>query len=109
MKTGITNCKTTDWAYASVDEGANGMFTLHSAARPPSLTTKAKKTFLEMLHSYPNQSLWKDTTVDGDGEWVHAALQSGSLVLAHDGSYQEDLDPTRCSAAYIVMCKTTGQ
>ena len=47
--------------------------------------------------------------VDGDGEWIHKALQAGSLILVHDGSYQEDLDPTRCSAAYIIMCKSTGQ
>ena len=35
-------------------------------------------------------------------------MKTRSLILVHDGSYKEDLDPDRCSAAYIIMCKATG-
>ena len=109
METGITNYKTPDWVYASVDEGAKGRVTLHSTAKPPPPRAAEKKTFLETLHSFPNQSLWKDMIVNGNGEWIHKDIQARSLILVHDGSYQEDLDPTRCLAAYIIMCKATGQ
>ena len=27
--------------------------------------------------------------------------------MVHDGSYNEDLDPTKCPAAYIIMCRKT--
>ena len=67
METGITNYKTPDWVYASVDEGAKGMVTPHSTANPQPPKATEKKTFLETLHSFPNQSLWKDMTVDDDG------------------------------------------
>ena len=107
-KTGVTNYRTPDWSYASVDEDAGGMVALHSTTSPPSPKVMKAKNFLETLKTYPNQSLWENMTVEGDGESIHTALQAGSLILVHDGSYQEDLDPTRCSAAYIVMCKTTG-
>ena len=49
-------------------EGTRGRVTLHSTANPPPPIATEKKTFLETLHSFPNQSLWKDMTVDGDGE-----------------------------------------
>lgn len=98
-----------DWSYASVDEDAGGMVALHSTRSPPSPKVMKAKNFLETLKTYPNQSLWENMTVKDDGESIHTALQAGSLILVHDGSYQEDMDPTRCSAAYIVMCKLTGK
>ena len=76
METGITNYKTPGWVYASIDEGAKGMVTLHSTANPPPLRAAGKKTFLKTLHSFPNQSLWKDMKVDGNGEWIHTALRT---------------------------------
>ena len=33
----------------------------------------------------------------------------GTLLLIHDGSYMQKLDPTICSAAYKLTCTTTGK
>ena len=51
--------------------------------------------------------MWNNLTLDKDGEWINQALNAGTLVLVLDGSYKENLDPTKCSAAYIIMCKKT--
>jgi hypothetical protein len=92
--------------YASVDVRPSGDVVLHSTALIPR-TTQVQRSFLETLHSFPNQSMWNDLQLDGNGEWVSEALSAGTLVLVHDGSYNENLDPTKCSAAYIIMCKKT--
>ena len=42
--------------------------------------------------------------IDEDGEWVRESLTAGTLVMVHDGSYNEGLDPTKSSAAYVIMC-----
>ena len=70
-----------DWVYASVDEvyasgygGANGVATLHLVVNPPSPPLTRKKTFLETLSSFSDQSLWRDLQVDGNGEWIHTSL-----------------------------------
>ena len=92
--------------YASVDELPNGDITLHSTANIPQ-TLPRTRSFLETLHTFPNQSMWNDLTLDKDGEWTNQALNAGTLVLVHDGSCNENLDHTKCSAAYIIMCKKT--
>ena len=79
-KTGVTNYRTPDWSYASVDEDAGGMVALHSTTSPPSPKVMKAKNFLETLKTYPNQSLWENMTVEGNGEWIHTALQ---LSLIH--------------------------
>ena len=61
-------------------------------------------SFLEELHSLPNQSLWKNFTCDGDGEWIRRGLINNSIVLVHDGSYMPQVDPNLCSAAFIIKC-----
>ena len=92
--------------YATVTELANGDVQLHSSATIPE-TVVPRKSFIEALKSLPNQSLWDDTSIDGDGEWICDGLTKGSLIMVHDGSYNEDLDPDKCSAAYIIMCRRT--
>ena len=37
------------------------------------------------------------------------AIQHGTLMAVHDGSYQPDLDPTVCSAALALRCSATGR
>ena len=92
--------------YASVDELPNGDVTLHSTADLPQ-TAPRTRSFLETLHSFPNQTLWNDLTLDKDGEWISKGLNAGTLVLVHDGSCNKNLDPTKCSAACIIMCRKT--
>ena len=92
--------------YASVDMRPNGDVMLHSTALIPQ-TLPVTQPFLQTLRTFPNQSMWKDLKMDEDGEWIGEALTAGTLVLVHDGSYNENLDPTKCSAAYIITCKKT--
>jgi hypothetical protein len=61
-------------------------------------------TLLAVLRSYPNQSLWRDVDLDGDGEWIIDGLARGSLAIVHDGSFMEHLDETSCSAGGIIFC-----
>ena len=48
-------------------------------------------------------------TYDDDGEWIGESLQSGNLTFACDGSYMEKLDSERCSSAFVLRCKLTGE
>jgi hypothetical protein len=38
-------------------------------------------TLLAVLQSYPNQSLWHDIDLDGDGQWIIDGLARGSLAM----------------------------
>merc|ERR1712115_204497 len=51
--------------------------------------------------------MWNDVNIDGNGEWICNGLTKGTLIMVHDGSYNENLDPDKCSAAYIVMYRRT--
>ena len=42
--------------------------------------------------------------MDDEGEWVNVSLAAGTLMMLHDGSYNENLDPNKSAAAYVVMC-----
>ena len=61
--------------------------------------------FLETLRSYPNQGMWREMRVDGDGEWILDALMEGTLDIAHDGSYQPELSKNVCSTAVLFRCR----
>ena len=89
--------------YASVDLLPNGDVTLHSTADYPMAKTRTT-SFVEAMKALPNQSIWKDLKMDDEGEWVRESLIAGTLVMVHDGSYNEGLDPTKSAAAYVVMC-----
>jgi hypothetical protein len=67
-------------------------------------------TFLGILHSWPNQSLWRTLKVDGDGSWILDALVAGSLDLdvVHDGSFMKKVTPKVCSMALLMRCRLTG-
>ena len=76
--------------YASIDMRPNGDVVLHSTALIP-LTPQVSRSFLRTLHSFPNQSMWDDLKLDGEGEWIGEAVTAGTLVLVHDGSYNKTL------------------
>jgi hypothetical protein len=59
-------------------------------------------SFLEILHSWDNQSLWSTLKVDGDGSWIIDALCAGSLDIVHDGSYMKKVTPKVCSMALLM-------
>lgn len=89
--------------YASVDIASDSTVSLLSSAnvfRPvaPSLD------FWDVLRDLPNQTLWKYFHCDGDGSWIQRGAALGTLILSHDGSYMQQVDPTVCSAAFKLVC-----
>jgi hypothetical protein len=81
---------------------------LHSSARLP-VEIHQPMTFLERLHSWENQSLWRNLRVDNGGDWILDALVAGSLDIVHDGSYMKKVSPKVCSMALKMRCRVTGQ
>jgi len=94
--------------YASIRRVNNETVTLHSTA-PVFVALPAPTSFLDTLHSFENQSLWRYFHCDGDGEWIADGLANGTLLIVHDGSYMRNVDKTVCSAAYMIYCVATKQ
>jgi hypothetical protein len=44
-------------------------------------------TLKSVICSYPNQTLWNDLDLDGDGEWIVDGLARGSLAIVHNSSF----------------------
>jgi hypothetical protein len=77
---------------------------VHSTAPFP-VSVPSHTTFHGRLAAYGNNSLWDNLSVDGDGEWIHEGIMSGSLCIAHDGLYMAKELYSLCSAGVIArMC-----
>ena len=48
-----------------------------------------------------------DLDVDGDGNWIIDALVNGTLAVAHDGSFNEHVNRSVCSAGLVLLCTST--
>ncbi len=46
--------------------------------------------------------------IELDCEWIPAAIDKGSLVIVHDGSYMPQVDKTVCSAGVVLVCTHSG-
>jgi hypothetical protein len=90
--------------YASVTMSNATCAILHSAAKVP-VEVPSPSSFLETLQSFGNGSLWDNLSVDGDGEWIGQAVISGSLRIAHDGSYMQETSTIICLAGVVMYCK----
>jgi hypothetical protein len=66
-------------------------------------------TFWERLDSYGNCSLWENLSYNGDGEGIRDRLCSGSLSMAHNGSYMAEESPELCLVGVIIFCSSTRQ
>jgi hypothetical protein len=103
--------------YTSVDPEFSRLATVLSLPHPavrlqstcpmPTIPTPPT-TFLGILHSWPNQSLWRTLKVDGDGSWILDALVAGSLDVVYDGSFMKKVTPKVCSMALLMRCRITG-
>ena len=65
--------------------------------------------FWKVLHELPNQTLWRHFHCDDDGAWIRRGATMGSLLLVHDGSYMQKVDPDVCSAAFKLVCTRSGK
>jgi hypothetical protein len=94
--------------FASVTAGDNATVAIHSTLDTPVFETMdGPPHLLAALKLMPNQSLWRNVDLDGDGQWIIDGLRRGSLVVAHDGSFMEHLDRTVCSAGLVLFCTHT--
>jgi len=93
--------------WASIERISEEEVVLHSSSDPSAEVEKATD-FCEKIHSYLNQSLWRDFQCDGDKSCITRGLIVGTLLMGHDKSSMAELDPTVCAAADIITCTTTG-
>ena len=64
-------------------------------------------TLLAQLNKLENRSLWRNHTFQDGGKWVTEAIEKGTLVTVHDGSYMRDKRADVCSAALVLFCKSS--
>ena len=62
---------------------------------------------MDTIRSFPNQGMWKEMRVDGDGEWIRESLIEGTLDIAHDGSCQPDVTKDVCYTTVLLRCRRT--
>jgi hypothetical protein len=61
---------------------------IHSMALDPIISEDERPTTLKsVICSYPNQTLWNDLDLDGDGKWIVDGLARGSLAIVHNSSF----------------------
>jgi hypothetical protein len=66
-------------------------------------------TFLAMLVTFGNSSLWDNLSVDGDGEWIRTGIEMVTLCITHDGSYMAEEATDLCSAGVVIFCQWSWQ
>jgi hypothetical protein len=81
---------------------------LHSSS-PVYVPPRHRMSFLERIRSLPNQTLWANFVVDGDGSWIYDGLLRDTLDMMSDGSYDEKRASDVCSCAAMVRCRHTGK
>ena len=95
--------------YASIIRLDDDTIALHSWVKKYCPPVPKIKSFMDNIKNDSNQSLWRTLKCDGDGSWISRGLLTGSLLVAHDGSYQKDISSEICSAAVMILCTTTKQ
>jgi hypothetical protein len=90
--------------YASFTMSNETCAILHLTARVPE-ELPSPASFFKTLESFGNSSLWDNILVDGDGEWIGRAVRTGSLCIAHNGSYMPETSATICLAGVVMYCK----
>ncbi len=63
------------------------------------------KSFMDVLYSWGNMWLWDNISIAGGYNWLHKAIQDGSLLAVTDGSYIRKQYLNLCSAAFMLECK----
>ncbi len=95
--------------YASVVEVDDDTVILHSWVQEYQAPTATPRDFWQSIHNDGNQSLWRTLKCDGNGDWIGQGLLSGTLLVAHDGSYIKEVAADVCSAAVMIYCTRTRQ
>ena len=86
---------------ASIDRIDSMHIKLHSKATLPN-EMQMNFDFWDVLHSWPNKSLWRNFQSHSNGTWIRRGAMRGTLRMVNDGSYLSKADPNICSAAFII-------
>ena len=70
--------------HGSVTMISNERAVLHSRT-PVHVPVSRSSSFEAELQNYGNASMWSNLSMDGDGVWIRASIESNSLVIAHNG------------------------
>ncbi len=94
--------------YASVSKLSPTMISLHSWASI--LTPDITKTdsFSQTLKRNDPANFFSHNPFDNNTDWIPTAFSTGSLIIAHDGSFMPNLSNNTCSAAVVFLCTRTG-
>jgi hypothetical protein len=95
--------------YASIIEVDDDTVILHSWVQEYQAPATTPSTFWQAINNNGNQSLRRTLKCDGDGAWIGQGLLSGTLLVAHDGSYMKEVAADVCSAAVMIYCTRTKQ
>ena len=106
----MNNLATSPFAYyASIIEVDDDTVILHSWVQEYQAQAITPRNFWQAIHNDGNQSLWRTLKCDGNGAWIGQGLLSGTLFVAHDGSYMKEVAADVCSAAVMIYCTRTQQ
>ncbi|KAL3788945.1 hypothetical protein HJC23_000229 [Cyclotella cryptica] len=95
---------------ASVNVISDTTVSVHSQSLLMSVTRGLEISSLrQALGNLPCCDFLRGLELKDDGPWLIRALERGSLVACHDGSYMPTQDNTRCSAATLFLCTHTGK
>jgi hypothetical protein len=72
-------------------------------------TIQQVSTLQEVMSRWGHSHLRKGLWIDNSGDWIVESAANSGLIICHDGSYMPDLDPTRCAAAVVFLCRHTGK
>ena len=76
--------------YATVISFGSDTYKCQSWATLPTEPT-LPSSFLDVLHSVPNQEMWSGMSLDEDKAWILDVLLEETLDISHDGSYQPEI------------------
>jgi hypothetical protein len=80
---------------------------LHSTCSLKHRTHTPTDPFLTKLRKGLQNQIWHGSTFDEDGEWIVRAIERGTLLIVHDGSYMPQMDKSICSAGIVLLCIQT--
>ncbi len=93
---------------ASVVPQNDHVITLHSTSTLKQEPETTRESFLSRLRRGSPTQIWQHSSFDEDGEWIIRAINQGTLIIVHDGSYMPTINKSICSAGVVILCSQTG-
>jgi hypothetical protein len=82
---------------------------LHSVSTLKRNPVSPKTPFLTKLQEGAPAQLWQGMQITQGGKWILQAIENGTLLVAHDGSFMPHKHKSLCSAGIVLLCTKSGQ